>query len=121
MIAAVLQPPAVAYTGTCSRHSAPQRQRESEKENARTTSEASLATKMCAYPALAGFAVYHLVAFVWHLWCYMLNMVWFTISRRGKRERANRNYTASFLPLVMRPRHRSITHGKFQYFDVDRS
>ena len=62
----VPQPPAVACTGIQSRHSAPQRQRESGKENTGTTSEPLLDTKMYAYPALAGLAVCSFAVFLWH-------------------------------------------------------
>ena len=90
----VPQPPAVARAGTWSRHVAPQGQRESGKENARTTSEAPLATKMCSqvrftYPALAGLAVCSLAVFLWHRWSYTLRG-WFglQLASEGKgRER----------------------------------
>ena len=55
-----------------SRHSTLRRQRVSGKENAGTTSEATLATKYVvgfAYPVLA---VFSLGVFLWHLWCYTL-------------------------------------------------
>ena len=91
----------VVCAGTWSRHAGPQRQRESGRGNAGTTSELPLATRIMGltYPVLARWAICSLVGFPWHLWCYMLRgMVWFTISRSGQREWAHRNTKASFWP-----------------------
>ena len=83
----VPQPPAVARAGTWSRHVAPQGQRESGKENARTTSEATprhqnVLTGGIHIPCVGwigclqscGFSLASLVL-------YVKGMVWFTISK----------------------------------------
>ena len=76
-IAAIPQPPAVVCAGTLSRHSAPQRQRESGKECADATSDTLLSRRIVvefANLALAERAV--LVVYLGHRWCYTLRK-WF--------------------------------------------